>query len=70
MGSAKEKYAGFMPEPTPDEIEGGYVCAICWRPIEEADGPKACSDCGGDAEIDQDAVDEIMAEHGQFGAAA
>jgi hypothetical protein len=62
---------GIMPEPGADDIEGGYFCAICWRPLAEETGrPCACVECGGDADIDEDAVAEIIGEHGQLGVGA
>jgi hypothetical protein len=61
---------GILPTPTEDEIAEGYVCAICWRPTEEMEGPRACSECGGDATLLEDDIEEAINEAGQFGVGA
>jgi len=61
---------GILPEPSTEALESGEACVFCWRPTECTGYVGACEECGGDAVLDEEAFDEIIQGHSQFGAGA
>jgi hypothetical protein len=61
---------GVLPTPSDEALENGEVCAICWKPTECNGYAGACEECGGDLVLDEEAFEEIVQGHGQFGVGA
>lgn len=61
-----------MKMPSTEELKNGDYCTICFYSLAESYGrPIACGNCGGDAVLEQDEIDnELVHESGQFGAGA
>lgn len=61
---------GILETPSTEALESGEACAICWRPTECTGYAGACAECGGDLALDEEAFEEMVNGHGQFGVGA